>query len=50
MKHHLRIHTQNISRRSNWWKKRYDEMQGSVTAWDVIEATERQYGIRLDGG
>ena len=28
---------QNISRRSNWWKKKDGEMIGTVTAWDVIQ-------------
>ena len=38
---------QNVGRVSNWFKKKPEEMRGSVTAWDVLTATERQYGVRL---
>jgi ribosomal protein L9 len=39
-----------IPRRIDWRtvKEGKEEMIGAVTAWDVVEATRRQYGISLD--
>ena len=38
---------QHIPRRNKFMQKQPDEMVGSVTAWDILTASERQYGIRL---
>uniref|UniRef100_A0A7R9V4A7 Large ribosomal subunit protein bL9c n=1 Tax=Chlamydomonas euryale TaxID=1486919 RepID=A0A7R9V4A7_9CHLO len=43
----LRTMVVHVSRRSNWYQKEPTKMLGAVTAWDICQAAEKQYGVRL---